>query len=238
MTDRDRPRWVVIPAAGSGARFGGDTPKQYLPLAGRTVIQWAMEPFLARDDVAGIVVVVAPEDRVWGTIRPASEKLVTAIGGSQRARSVLNGLEALSDRADSEDWVLVHDAARPCLAGDDLGKLIDVIVGEETGGLLAVPVPDTLKLADAGDRVEATLDRSAVWRALTPQMFRHGPLIDALRSSLTAGAEVTDESSAMERAGLRPRLVAGRPDNIKITRPEDLVLAESILGRTGVFRCG
>lgn len=228
--------WTVIPAAGAGARFGGDIPKQYLPLAGRTVIQWALRPFLAREDVAGIVVVVPPGDDRWETMRPDTKRMITARGGAERADSVLNGLEALEGRADPRDRVLVHDAARPCLTDEDLTALLDA-VGDGDGGLLAAPVQDTLKRADTSGRAVGTVDRRFLWRALTPQIFRIGDLADALRSALSEGAAVTDESSAMERVGARPKLVAGRADNIKITRPEDLALAAFILGRAGVSRC-
>jgi 2-C-methyl-D-erythritol 4-phosphate cytidylyltransferase len=229
--------WVVIPGAGSGVRFGGGTPKQYLPLAGRTVIEWALRPFLARDDIAGIVVVVAPGDDRWDGLRPRSERVVTVRGGAQRAHSVLNGLEALEERAGPADWVLVHDAARPCLADEDLDTLLKTVDVDGPGGLLAVPVQDTLKRADEDDQVVETLDRHGVWRALTPQVFPYRALIDALRSALAAGVRVTDESSAIERSGAGPKLVLGRADNIKITVPEDLALAEFILSRAGVTRC-
>ncbi len=237
MTPRANALWAVIPAAGAGARFGGDTPKQYLPLAGRTVIEWSLRPFLARDDVAGIVVVVSAADDRWERLRPPVGRIVKACGGAERVNSVLNGLEALEGRAGPADWVLVHDAARPCLTDDDLAALLDAVDGEGPGGLLAAPVQDTLKRADEDGRVVATLDRRAVWRALTPQMFRYGELTLALRSALAAGVGVTDESSAMERTGVRPKLVAGRSDNIKITRPEDIALAAFILNRAGVVQC-
>jgi len=211
-------------------------PKQYLPLAGRTVIQWALRPLLARDDVAVIVVVVPPGDERWETMRPDTDRVITARGGAERADSVLSGLEALEGRADRQDLVLVHDAARPCLTDGDLTALLEA-VGEGEGGLLAIPVGDTLKQADAAGRATGTVDRSSLWQALTPQVFRYGILRDALRSALSEGAVVTDESSAMERVGVRPKLVAGRADNIKITRPEDLALAAFILDQAGVTRC-
>jgi len=229
--------WAVIPAAGAGARFGGDTPKQYLPLAGRTVIEWALRPFLDRDDVAGIAVVVSPGDDRWESLRPRTARIIDACGGAERADSVLNGLEALGGRAGPADWVLVHDAARPCLSDEDLEALLDAVGDDSPGGLLAVPVQDTLKRADEVGRVSGTLDRRDVWRALTPQMFRYGDLRNALRTAQAAGSPVTDESSAMERSGLHPQLVLGRADNIKITRPEDLALATFILNRTGVVQC-
>lgn len=235
-TDADT-LWAVIPAAGTGARFGGETPKQYLPLAGATVIEWALRPFLSRDDVARIVVVVAPGDDRWPQVRPASERVVSVAGGAERAQSVLNGLEALAEFARPGDRVLVHDAARPCLADEDLARLLEA-ADDAGGGLLAAPVQDTLKLADGDGRVSGTLDRRGTWRALTPQVFRYRDLREAIRSALSAGDSVTDESAAMEKAGARPKLVPGRADNIKITRPEDLPLAEFILGRGGEAPCG
>ncbi len=236
MTPGRPAYWVVIPAAGAGVRFGSNTPKQYLPLAGRTVIEWALRPFLARPDFPCIVVVLSPGDDRWEAVRPRTHRVLSVPGGAERARSVLNGLEALEERARSDDWVLVHDAARPCLTDADLERLLGAVGEDDPGGLLAAPVQDTLKQAEDG-RVLGTLDRGAIWRALTPQMFRIGALTDALRSALAAGQPVTDECSAMERAGVQAKLVLGRADNIKLTRPEDLCLAAFILDRAGVATC-
>lgn len=233
MTGGADPLWVIIPAAGSGNRFGGGTPKQYLPLSGRSVIEWAISPFLRRPDIAGIAVVLAPEDELWREMAPRTNRVFTVTGGDERAQSVLNGLRAIGTRADQQDWVLVHDAARPCLTDEDLQRLIETVGQDDVGGLLAVPARDTLKRSE-GERVRETIDRGVVWHALTPQMFRLGPLTDALEAAMAAGAAVTDESSAMEMAGARPRLVPGRGDNIKVTRPEDLPLADFILGQTGL----
>lgn len=233
MTFVPGPFWVVIPAAGSGVRFGGDRPKQYLPLAGRTVIEWAIRPFLARRDIDGIAVVLSPSDTHWQALDRLQDPVFTVKGGAERARSVLNGLLAVRERADPADWVLVHDAARPCLTDEDLDRLLAAVGPKDAGGLLAVPAEDTLKRAEGG-LVESTVDRRAIWRALTPQMFRLGALIQALQAALASGATVTDESSAMEQAGARPRLVPGRGDNIKVTRPEDLPLAEFILAQAGL----
>jgi 2-C-methyl-D-erythritol 4-phosphate cytidylyltransferase len=230
---REDPLWAIIPAAGSGSRFGGETPKQYLPLSGRTVIEWAISPFLRRPGISGIAVVLAPGDELWRELAPGPDRVFTVTGGDERARSVLNGLLALRSRARPRDWVLVHDAARPCLTDEDLQRLVETVRQDDVGGLLAVPARDTLKRSE-GERVRETIDRRVIWQALTPQMFRLGPLTDALEAAVAAGAAVTDESSAMELAGARPRLVAGRGDNIKVTRPEDLPLAEFILGQTGL----
>ncbi len=205
-------------------------PKQYLPLAGRTVIEWSLAPFLHRDDISTIVVVLAPDDFWWGELPAGSNDAVTtAIGGDERVHSVLAGLTVLAERAHEQDWVLVHDAARPCLADDDLQRLIARIADDEVGGLLAAPLVDTLKRADGGDRVLATISRDLLWRALTPQIFRYGLLRRALSLAVDNNLAVTDESQAIEALGLRPRLVVGDADNIKVTIPADLQLAEQIL---------
>jgi 2-C-methyl-D-erythritol 4-phosphate cytidylyltransferase len=208
----------------------GAVPKQYLSLAGRTVIEWSLRPFLARADCAAIVVVLAPDDRRWRDLSVARDpKIVTAQGGAERVDSVRAGLAALSDRARDHDWMLVHDAARPCLTSDDLDRLIREVRSDEAGGLLAVPVVDTLKRANDSNRALETVPRSALWRALTPQMFRFGLLTRALAEAGDRGRAVTDEAQAIEALGLHPRLVAGDVDNLKITVPDDLQRAERIL---------
>ena len=221
--------WAVVPAAGVGARMGADRPKQYLKLAGRPVLAHALSPLLSEPRVRGLVLVVAPEDEAWRGIAGGHEKVLTAPGGEERCHSVLSGLERLRDRAGSDDWVLVHDAARPCLTGSDVARLLDAVQGDPVGGLLAVPVSDTLKKADAERRAEATVPRTGLWRALTPQAFRYGVLFEALGAAIGSGRLVTDEAAAVEGLGLRPRLVPGGAGNIKITGPEDLRLAEAIL---------
>lgn len=222
--------WVVVPAAGSARRMGNAVPKQYLSLAGRTVIEWSLAPFLAHPHAAGVVVVLASQDERWSrTAVSSNARITTAIGGAERMNSVLAGLGALQDRVALDDWVLVHDAARPCLPASDLDHLLNVLIADEVGGLLAAPVVDTLKRADADDRVAATVPREKLWRALTPQMFRYHILRRALESALSQGVAVTDEAQAVEALGLRPKLVAGDADNIKITLPEDLLRAERIL---------
>lgn len=206
-------------------------PKQYLPLAGRTVIEHALIPFLRNPRIDGLVVAVPAGDQDWARLRPDCEKpLLTVTGGATRAHSVLAALECLSGTLDDATWVLVHDAVRPCLADADLTRLITVLDDDRVGGLLAVRAQDTLKWA-CDDHVEHTIDRSRVWQAQTPQMFRLGALAGALRAAIAAGQEVTDEASVMEWQGMAPRLVEGRSDNIKITRPADLALAENILSR-------
>ena len=224
--------WALIPAAGIGKRMGSAIPKQYLPLAGRPVIAHALTTLLDHPRVAGAVVAIGAEDAWWPTVAAgltAATPLWVVTGGAERCHSVLNGLETLRERADSTDWVLVHDAARPCLTAKDVDRLLAELADDPVGGLLAVPVRDTLKQADATGRVAATVDRSQLWHALTPQMFRLGMLHEALRAALARGLLVTDEAAALEAAGLTPRLVEGRADNLKITRPEDLALAEFYL---------
>jgi 2-C-methyl-D-erythritol 4-phosphate cytidylyltransferase len=225
----------VIPAAGSGSRMAADRPKQYLPLAGRTVLEHSLDALLSNDQIAGGVLALAPDDVQWQTLAFASTKpLWRAAGGRERSHSVLNALDLLGRHADAADWVLVHDAARPCLRQADLEALIQQCRPHPVGGLLAVPVKDTLKRArDPGPAgalvVEATVDRSRLWQAQTPQMFRLGSLRAALAGALAAGVTVTDEASAMEWAGHAPLLVAGHADNLKLTTPDDLRLAEAIL---------
>jgi len=225
-----------MPAAGSGSRFGAPIPKQYAELLGRTVIEWALTPFLADPQCAGIVVALASGDAQWPKVAarlPAS--IATVEGGAHRSGSVLNGLEGLSGRADDRDWVLVHDAARACLPAGDLALLLHTLANEETGGLLAAPGADTLKFAPAGDAgcVERTVDRSGLWRALTPQMFRCGALRAALHAAHAAGRTPTDESQALEWQGARPRLVVGSAANLKVTTAQDLVVAAAILRSAG-----
>jgi 2-C-methyl-D-erythritol 4-phosphate cytidylyltransferase len=223
--------WAVVPAAGSSRRMTGATvPKQYLRLSGRSVIEWAIAPLLERADCERIVVVIAADDRRWPEQSLAhNPKILTTTGGAERVDSVRAGLLALAAHAAERDWVLVHDAARPCLRATDLGRLIDELSGDEVGGLLGAPVVDTLKRADAGDRVQATVSRASLWRALTPQMFRYGVLDRALRAAQGAAAAPTDEAQAVEALGLQPKLVRGDPDNIKITLPEDIERAQRLL---------
>ncbi|MBD1550495.1 2-C-methyl-D-erythritol 4-phosphate cytidylyltransferase [Pseudomonas typographi] len=218
------PFWAVIPAAGVGARMAADRPKQYMLLAGRTLLEHTLACFLDHPNLKGAVVSLAADDPYWPTLACAADPRISrAPGGRERADSVLNALVQLSAQGAAEDdWVLVHDAARPNLARSDLDELLATLAGDPVGGLLAVPAHDTLKRADTQGRVAQTIDRSVIWHAYTPQMFRLGPLQRAIADALVARVAVTDEASAMEWAGLAPRLVQGRADNIKITRPEDL----------------
>jgi len=220
--------WAVVPAAGVGKRMNADRPKQYLPLLNKTVIEQTLERLLQADIFSAVSVAVSAEDPYWYDL-PISkhEKIVTAPGGKERADSVLSALQAIRDVADDSDWVLVHDAARPCLTVSDIRLLLDCLVDEPVGGLLALASHDTLKKVE-GDRISGTLDRTLIYRALTPQMFRYRLLRQALQQT-QGDPSVTDEASALELQGYQPKIVEGRPDNIKITRPEDLSLAQFYL---------
>lgn len=210
--------------------MGSGVPKQYLRLCGRTVIEWSLAPFLKLQECAGGVVALADDDHRWSALPLSRDsRVATTVGGAERSSSVQQGLLALRGRAEANDWVLVHDAARPCLSGEDLGRLIDAVRDDEVGGLLASPVIDTLKKSGADGRVSATVSRADLWRALTPQMFRYEVLDRALAEAARRELAVTDEAQAVELLGLWPRLVAGSADNIKITVPEDLARAEQIL---------
>ena len=225
---------ALIPAAGRSQRFGGAVPKQYAMLLGRPVLAHSIEALRRHPAVRGVTVVLAPDDPVFEErLRPGFPDVGTAPGGDSRARSVLNGLESIARSDPACQWVLVHDAARPCLGPDELARLIEQGVGADDGAILAVPVRDTLKQADAAGRIERTVDRSRLWAAQTPQMFRLDDLVARLADALAAGEEPTDEAGAMERSGRHPLLVEGCSTNIKITGPGDLALAEFILRRRG-----
>lgn len=222
--------WAVIPAAGVGKRMKAYRPKQYLRLGERTVLEQTIAIFDRHPRIVGIVVIVTEGDPYWAELQvETGVPLHVASGGSERCHSVLNGLELLQRLAGNDDWVLVHDAARPCLRSSDIDHLIDAVQGEEAGGILAVPVRDTMKRDNGAGHIARTEEREGMWHALTPQMFSLGRLRRALQQALADGFEVTDEASAMEHLGMQPRLVEGHADNIKITRPEDLALAAFFL---------
>jgi 2-C-methyl-D-erythritol 4-phosphate cytidylyltransferase / 2-C-methyl-D-erythritol 2,4-cyclodiphosphate synthase len=228
--------WAIVPAAGRGARFAeqsGAAPKQYASLLGATVLEWSLRALLAEPRVHAVMVALAADDGRWPSIaaRLASPKLQTTVGGANRQDSVANGLDALAAQAAADDWILVHDAARPCLSAADLGALLDAVgvVGRD-GAVLAAPVVDTVK-REVGDQV-VTVDRQGLWRALTPQVFGFAQLHRALKEAKLAGVEVTDEAQAIERLGLRPTLVQGSPFNVKVTRLQDLATAADILKMT------
>lgn len=202
-------------------------PKQYLPLADKTVLEHTLDTLLSCRQFAGVVLVLSEGDGYWESIqgRYLDQSLETTIGGTERCHSVLNGLKQLAGRAGEDDWVLVHDAARPCVRMSDIETLISTLSSSTDGGLLGVPVADTMKRADSEQRITATVDREGLWHAYTPQMFRVGQLRAALQHAIDNDLLVTDEASAMEHAGYQPRMVQGQRDNIKITVPADLELA-------------
>lgn len=219
-----------MPAAGSGSRFGGTLPKQYQQVGGRSVIERAAGPFLADPRCQGVVIALDPADAHFDRLPLAAEQRVRRVGGGrQRCDSVRHALDAVP--AADADWVLVHDAARPCITRAAVDDLLSACAPDPVGGLLAVPVADTLKRADSSGRVLETPPRAGLWRALTPQMFRLGMLREALASALAAGREPTDEAQVIEWLGHAPRLVAGDPGNIKITTAADLALASAWLAR-------
>jgi 2-C-methyl-D-erythritol 4-phosphate cytidylyltransferase / 2-C-methyl-D-erythritol 2,4-cyclodiphosphate synthase len=249
-----RRLWAIVPAAGKGERFATAAalavPKQYTPLLGRSVLEWSLRALLTESRIQGIVVVLANGDTHWPDVakRIDSPKLLTVIGGAQRQDSVSNGLEFLASLAKADDWVLVHDAARPCLSGSDVSALADALednprgaaggVAGVAGAVLAAPIVDTVK-RELASGLE-TVDRAGLWRALTPQIFAYASLRRALEEAARAGVQVTDEAQAMERIGVRARLVQGSPFNIKVTRAEDLQVAAGILkmGESSQMRIG
>ncbi len=222
-------QYALIPAAGSGSRMGGGVPKQYLSLAGRPMIYHAIRTFFTHARISRVYVVLSAGDSYWDRYdwSEFERKLVVLrCGGVTRALSVTQGLQQMGGEVSAEDWVLVHDAARPGLDHALLDKLLDALTHDSVGGLLAVPVADTLKRADADQRVIATESRAGLWQAQTPQMFRHAQLLDAL---LNAGEQVTDEASAIETRGRKPRLVESNSRNLKVTYPQDLELIRLVL---------
>lgn len=226
---------ALVPAAGRSVRFGGTTLKQYAHLMGMPVIQHSMEAVSNHPAVVSLTVILAADDGIFDElVAPHWPEVRTVTGGDSRAASVLSGLDAIMETASPSDRVLVHDAARPCLSRASLDRLIAEGADGEEGCILAVPVSDTLKWADGAGMIERTVDRTHCWAAQTPQLFPLGALAENLRAAIEAGEEPTDEAAAMERAGVRPRLVTGDATNIKITGSEDLALAEFILHRQSV----
>jgi 2-C-methyl-D-erythritol 4-phosphate cytidylyltransferase len=220
--------FAIVPAAGSGSRFGAEKPKQYLSLLGRPLIHHTLAALVACPDIERVWVVLSPDDSEWNRHdwSDLGAKLETVrCGGATRAESVANGLQAAAMVAADDDWVLVHDAARPCLSADMLDALFAELADDPVGGILAVPVADTLKRADANQRVAATEPRDGLWQAQTPQMFRYA----CLREALEKCSAVTDEAGAIEALGLQPKLVRADATNLKVTYPADLALAAMIL---------
>ncbi|HHF1771363.1 TPA: 2-C-methyl-D-erythritol 4-phosphate cytidylyltransferase [Haemophilus influenzae] len=216
---------AVLPAAGVGSRMQANKPKQYLTLLGKTLLEHTLDVMLSYPAVSKIILAVSKDDPYISTLS-LDPKIQLVEGGTTRAESVLNGLNAIAEK---NAWVLVHDAARPCLQHADIDKLL--AIEDEQGAILAIPATDTIKRADNQQCIVKTKDRSQLWQAMTPQFFPVDILRDALSTGIQQGANITDEASAMELAGFRPHLVAGRSDNLKVTRPEDLALAEFYLTR-------
>jgi 2-C-methyl-D-erythritol 4-phosphate cytidylyltransferase len=224
--------WFIVPAAGIGQRMGADCPKQYLPLADTTIIEQTLSTLLSLPSLAGIVVAIHADDQFWSqSALSTHEKIHTVIGGDKRSDSVLAALQSLQGKVDDKDWVLVHDAARPCVDPNSIQQLIDDLAGHEVGGILGVPSNDTLKKVDQQCAIEATLNREVIWQAQTPQMFRYGILCESLLRGVNEQWSITDEASAVEKLGYAVKMVLGRHDNIKITQADDLWLAEAILAR-------
>ena len=231
MTRQSNPNfWAVIPASGSGRRLGADKPKQYLKLLNRTILEHSLLPFCEHPQIKGIAVAVADDDKYWPTLALSGHaRVVRASGGRERCHSVLNGIKRLAEFANDDDWALVHDAARPCVTVADIDRLITGLRDHPVGGILALPVNDTVKQAGPEREIQATLEREQLWRALTPQMFRLGLLRDSLVVAAGDDQLVTDEAQALELRGYRPGIVQGRAHNIKVSLAEDLSLAEYYL---------
>lgn len=224
--------WVVVPAAGRGARFGAELPKQYLEVAGRPLIAHTLDTLLSHPSVGGVMVVLAEDDAHWCRWQSLCAKpLMTCTGGAERADSVLAGLNALPDAVRADEFVLVHDAARPNLSHDDLDRLLEVGTSDPVGAILAAPVRDTLKRAGSDGGIDRTEARERLWRAFTPQLFRRMQLSRALEAARAASVAITDEAMAMELLGFRPLLVEGSEDNFKITTPADLARFEFIVAQ-------
>jgi 2-C-methyl-D-erythritol 4-phosphate cytidylyltransferase len=218
--------------------MGGATPKQYLPLGSRRVIEHSLARLLQHPAIRGAVVAIGADDDWWRDTQFAQDaRIALAPGGAERVHSVSNALTVLQGKADDRDWVLVHDAARPCLRVDDIDLLMTRLRQHPVGGLLGAPVHDTMKRTDESGAIVATVAREQLWHAFTPQMFRLGELRDALEQASQKGALVTDEASAMELSGKQPLMVQGHADNIKITRPGDLALAAFYLSQQESALC-
>lgn len=223
--------WAIIPAAGRSQRMGGEIPKQYLAINDATVIEYSLKCFLRHPNIAGVIVALHADDQHWNQLELVkNEKIHTVVGGNTRADSVNNAMCYLENTpAEESDYVLVHDAARPCLRYSDLELLMNQLKDDEVGGILAAPVSDTLKVSEAEHVVQKTLDREKIWRAFTPQMFRLKHLRSAMQYCIDKKITITDEASAIEAQDLHVKLVRGQNDNIKITHAEDLELATAIL---------
>jgi 2-C-methyl-D-erythritol 4-phosphate cytidylyltransferase len=222
MTDSAK-YWVVIPAAGVGSRMGVDKPKQYISINDKTIIEHTINCFIDREEIEKIVVAISKEDEFWPTLSISNhDKIIVAPGGEERYQSVLNSLQILSSKAEANDWVLVHDAARPCLNQSAIDRLIIELRTHDVGGILALPCRDTMKRANETGEIDKTVERESLWHAQTPQMFKYEKLLTAIEDALRKEIVVTDESMAMERLGYKPILVHGHQENIKLTHKDDL----------------
>ena len=226
--------WAVLPAAGIGRRMGSTIPKQYLIIDGAPLILHALRRLSAVSEIQKIIVVIHSKDNQWAKLQKSigeefKNRIITVRGGDERYQSVLNGLTAVAEFADKDDWVLVHDAVRPCVRTSDIESLISKVSLHPVGGLLGSAVDNTLKKVGADLTVIETVDRESYWNALTPQMFRFAQLKASIEAVLASGEQVTDEAAAMEVAGFKPIMIAGSKDNIKITVESDLLLASQIL---------
>lgn len=218
--------WAVVPAAGIGSRMQADIPKQYLEINNKPVLQLTLERLASHPAIDGIVIALAENDTWWSDLSLTLPcELLTVTGGKDRSDSVTNALKVLQQRLADDPWVLVHDAARPCLRHEDIDRMLATLSQDPVGGILGIPVSDTVKRVDADNVIKETVYRQGLWRAATPQMFRLAMLSRALQSASAQSFAVTDEASAMELAGYQPRMVEGHSDNLKITLPQDLALA-------------
>ena len=215
--------WVVIPAAGEGLRMGVDKPKQYISINNKTIIEHTIDCFIYREEIEKIIVAISKEDEFWSTLEISDhDKIMTVSGGKERYQSVLNSLKMLSSEAEDDDWVMVHDAARPCLNQSAIDRLIIQLKGHDIGGILAMPCRDTMKRSNDTGEIDETVERQSLWHAQTPQMFKYGKLLLAIQDALKNKAVVTDEAMAVERLGFKPMLVLGHQENIKLTYKDDL----------------
>jgi 2-C-methyl-D-erythritol 4-phosphate cytidylyltransferase len=222
--------WAIVPAAGIGSRMQADKPKQYLDLDGKTILEHTLQRLASHPQISGIVISIAEDDPWWPEIDTSSmSSLYVVDGGKERADSVLNALIKLAEITESDPWVLVHDAARPCIRHDDLDRMLTELSHDTVGGVLAIPVNDTVKRVGENNEISETVCRQGLWRAMTPQMFRLRRLSQALVHAKERGLNVTDDASAIELTGLKPKIVEGHSDNIKITIPQDLALARLFL---------
>lgn len=226
MNNNKTKIWALIPAAGIGTRMKSELPKQYLEIDGKTILEHSLSKFLEHPSIDKVVVALHPNDNYWVKLKIANHsKVITVEGGATRAESVLNGLKAIQQQHQQDDWVMVHDAARPCLDAGSIDALIQAGKESKQGAILAIPSVDTVKLANANQTIDKTLNREQIWLAQTPQYFPVEVLATAIETGLQQGLPITDEASAIEAQGQHPALVIGTRKNIKITEPEDMMLA-------------